>query len=160
MRPPRLSCALLACALIVASPALARTQDGRGLAATQAAFDWPATGVVTSPFGYRPGGFHPGIDIGMLRSLGVRAATSGKVVLAGTPVGFEGYGYLIGVDIGGGVLTIYAHLAQVNVKVGELVKIDQPIGVAGCSGYCSGTHLHFEVRLNGKPVDPIPYLTN
>jgi murein DD-endopeptidase MepM/ murein hydrolase activator NlpD len=158
MRPPRLSLALVASVLIVAPSAVAGIPDGRVLAVSKAAFDWPANGTVTSPFGFRPGGFHSGIDIGMLRSLSVRAATDGRVVLAGTPVGFEGYGNLIGVDVGGGMLTLYAHLAQVNVKVGDLVSIDQPIGIAGCTGSCSGTHLHFEVRLNGRPVDPMPYL--
>jgi len=160
MRPPRLSLALLACALAVAPPAFAGTQDGRSLAVKQAAFDWPASGTVTSPFGFRPGGFHPGIDIGMLRALGVRAAAEGKVVLAGTPSGFEGYGYLIGIDVGNGTLTLYAHLSRIDVKVGDVVRIDQPIGVAGCTGSCSGTHLHFEVRVNGKAVDPMPYLAD
>ena len=118
-------------------------------------FVWPAQGTITSPFGPRAGGFHPGIDIGILRSLTVRAAAAGPVTLVGTPAGYEGYGTIVAVDVGGGYTTIYAHLASFAVHVGDEVEAGEPIAVAGCTGWCSGTHLHFELRLRGRSVNPL-----
>ena len=119
-------------------------------------FLWPAQGTITTPF--IPGG-HDGIDIGILRSLDVRAAARGRVLLVGEPAGFEGYGRVVLVDIGGGYSTLYAHLARYIVRPGQIVEPGQRLGVAGCTGDCSGTHLHFELRLHGTAVDPrrIPF---
>lgn len=118
---------------------------------------WPATGTITSPFGYDAGRRHPGIDIGMLRSLTVRAAQPGRVVAVGTPAGFEGYGNLVEVRLGGGYDALYAHLADWHVRVGDRVVPGQRLGTAGCTGWCSGTHLHFELRLRGSPVNPLRF---
>jgi murein DD-endopeptidase MepM/ murein hydrolase activator NlpD len=115
-------------------------------------FAWPAQGTITTPF--VPGG-HPGIDIGILRSLSVRAAAPGRVVLAGTPAGYEGYGNVVVVDVGGGYRTLYAHLSRIGVGAGDVVGTHQQLGIAGCTGWCTGTHLHFELRLRGHPVDPM-----
>jgi murein DD-endopeptidase MepM/ murein hydrolase activator NlpD len=117
-----------------------------------AAFLWPAHGTITTPF--TPGG-HPGIDIGILRSLRVTAAAEGRVLRVGEPTGFEGYGRIVYVDVGGGYTTLYAHLARAWVWPGEIVEAGQGLGVAGCTGYCTGTHLHFEVRLHGFAVNPM-----
>lgn len=115
---------------------------------------WPAQGTVTTPF--VPGG-HPGIDIGILRSLRIRAAAPGRVLLVGEPRGYEGYGRIVQVDVGGGYTTLYAHLSRWSVRPGEDVAAGQTLGVAGCTGWCTGTHLHFEVRLHGSPVDPMRF---
>jgi murein DD-endopeptidase MepM/ murein hydrolase activator NlpD len=117
-------------------------------------FAWPADGVVTSPFGPRDGGFHPGIDIGTLRDLTVRAATPGRVVGAGALTGYDGYGNVVVLALGDGLTSIYAHLARPFARVGRLVQAGQVIGEAGCTGWCTGTHLHFELRYRGTPIDP------
>lgn len=121
-------------------------------------FVWPANGTVTSGYGPRSGGFHPGLDIGMLRSLAVRAATGGTVIGAGYLTGYEGYGNLVVVDVGNGYTLLYGHLSRASVKVGDVVAQGDPIGTAGCTGSCTGTHLHFELRKNGRWVDPTPFL--
>jgi murein DD-endopeptidase MepM/ murein hydrolase activator NlpD len=113
---------------------------------------WPAQGTITTPF--VPGG-HPGIDIGILSSRTIRAAATGRVKLVGERRGYEGYGKVVLVDVGGGYSNLYAHLSRYRVQVGEEVYADQPIAVAGCTGWCTGTHLHFELRLHGRPVNPM-----
>jgi murein DD-endopeptidase MepM/ murein hydrolase activator NlpD len=112
---------------------------------------WPAQGTITTPF--VPGG-HPGIDIGILRSLTIHAAAPGRVTLVGERRGFEGYGRIVLVDVGGQYANLYAHLSSFSVRPGDEVAAGQPIGVAGCTGWCTGTHLHFELRFRGTPVDP------
>jgi murein DD-endopeptidase MepM/ murein hydrolase activator NlpD len=114
---------------------------------------WPAVGAITSPFGNDHGRWHPGIDIGMLRSLTVRAAQGGVVEKVGEPAGFEGYGNIVEIKAGP-YDELYAHLSSYSVKVGQKVKEASTIGVAGCTGYCTGTHLHFEVRYGDTAVSP------
>ena len=118
---------------------------------------WPAQGTVTSPFGNDGGRWHPGIDIGILHSSAVRAAESGRVVAVGERRGFEGYGNLVKVSLGNGWVALYAHLAGWRVRVGEHVAAGQRLGTAGCTGWCTGTHLHFELRRFGRPVDPLRF---
>jgi murein DD-endopeptidase MepM/ murein hydrolase activator NlpD len=118
---------------------------------------WPAQGTVTEGFGFRRGRLHSGLDIGILRSLDVRAAASGTVARVGHVLGFEGYGTIVLVA-GDGFETLYAHLARSYVRVGEWVIAGERIGLAGCTGACTGTHLHFELRLDGISVDPVPFL--
>lgn len=117
-------------------------------------FTWPAEGTVTTPFT----AYHHGLDIGMLRSLDVRAAAAGKVVSVGYVTGFEGYGKIVLVEVAPDVVTLYAHLASMKVHAGQAVTKGQLLGIAGCTGYCTGTHLHFEVRENGVAVDPRKFL--
>jgi murein DD-endopeptidase MepM/ murein hydrolase activator NlpD len=112
---------------------------------------WPAQGTITTPFVQ---GGHPGIDIGILRSLTIRAAAPGRVTLVGERRGFEGYGRIVLVDVGGQYANLYAHLSRFSVRPGDEVAAGQPIGVAGCTGWCTGTHLHFELRFRGTPIDP------
>jgi murein DD-endopeptidase MepM/ murein hydrolase activator NlpD len=119
-------------------------------------FVWPAQGTVTTPF-FLHG--HDGIDIGMLRSLTVRAAAGGVVELVGQPTGYEGYGNVVVIQVSPTLETIYAHLASWSVKVGDKIAASQPIGIAGCTGYCTGTHLHFEVRDSGTPINPMQFLS-
>jgi murein DD-endopeptidase MepM/ murein hydrolase activator NlpD len=115
---------------------------------------WPAQGTITSPFGRDGYRWHPGIDIGSLRSLEVRAANGGVVEKVGEPAGFMGYGNIVEIRAGK-YEELYAHLSAYRVKVGQRVRAGQRIATAGCTGFCTGTHLHFEVRLRGAPVSPL-----
>jgi murein DD-endopeptidase MepM/ murein hydrolase activator NlpD len=136
-------------ALLVALAVASSTATANRVAPTH--LDWPAQGTITTPF---VAGGHPGIDIGILRSLNVRAAAPGRVLLVGEQTGYEGYGKIVLVDIGGGYQNLYAHLSRYRVRRGEEVGTDQRLGTAGCTGWCTGTHLHFELRLHGRPVSP------
>jgi len=119
---------------------------------------WPADGTMTDGYGPRWGRMHLGIDIGILDRLDVRAATSGTVTAAGWLTGFEGYGNVVMVDAGSGYSLLYAHLSASHVVPGQWLAEGEPIGQAGCTGSCTGTHLHLELRLDGVPIDPAPYL--
>ena len=141
--------AAAALALCVPATAWAHTDSPR-----QLTLAWPAQGTVTSPFGDDNGRWHPGLDIGILRSLEVTAAAPGVVTEVGEPAGFDGYGNIVEVDLGGGFEALYAHLASWSVRVGEPVWAGEHLGEAGCTGWCTGTHLHFELREDGTAVDP------
>jgi murein DD-endopeptidase MepM/ murein hydrolase activator NlpD len=116
---------------------------------------WPVNGPVTSPFGMRWGRMHEGIDIGVPYGTPIHAAASGQVIYAGW---MSGYGNLTAIDHGRGLSTAYGHQSQIIVSVGRNVTQGQVIGYVGCTGHCFGPHLHFEVRINGTPVDPLGYL--
>ncbi|MER3396798.1 MAG: hypothetical protein C4319_08470 [Acidimicrobiia bacterium] len=118
-------------------------------------FVWPVNGVVTSGFGMRWGRLHAGIDIAAPIGTPVRAAQSGQVIFAGTQ---GGYGNLVLIAHGGGIVTAYAHLSAIGVTVGQFVDRGENIGAVGSTGFSTGPHLHFEVRVNGSPVDPMGYL--
>jgi murein DD-endopeptidase MepM/ murein hydrolase activator NlpD len=145
----RALCAALVAAFLFPAAAAARTDAG-----WQVSLQWPAQGTITSPFGRDGYRWHPGLDIGILRSLDVRAAADGVVVLAGFMPGYDGYGAIVAVQHRDGYSTLYAHLSQPLVHPGQRVQVGQRIGVAGCTGWCTGTHLHFELRYEGLPVDP------
>ena len=152
-------------AAALAAPAFASRSEQRALVSERSAlvvqdnlFVWPADGTVTSPYGQRGRSFHPGIDIGMLRSLAVRSAAAGDVTAVGYLNGYEGYGLLVVVDIGNGYQLLYGHLSRSAVRAGQQLEQGDPIGTAGCTGSCTGTHLHFELRRNGRWVDPTPFL--
>jgi murein DD-endopeptidase MepM/ murein hydrolase activator NlpD len=144
---------ILLVVLAFAGPARAHTDTPR-----QLTLDWPAQGTVTSQFGWDMGRPHSGIDIGILRSPTVRAAASGRVTAVGYKAGFEGYGNLVIVDVERPFDTLYAHLSAASVRVGQFVSAGDVLGVAGCTGWCTGTHLHFELRRHAQPVDPLPLL--
>ncbi len=152
--PWRSALVVLLLFLVAAPTASARTEGAARLQMV-----WPADGTVTSPFGeWRGGHRHSGIDIGMLRSLRLRAVTAGVVRSTGYEGGYEGYGQVIVLDLAGPYTAVYAHLSNVAVREGEHVRKGEWIGQAGCTGSCSGTHLHFEVRLRGVPIDPLSFL--
>ena len=136
-------------ALAFAAPAAAHTDSPH-----QLALDWPAQGTVTSPFGWDGGRPHSGLDIGILRSLDVRAAAPGRVTAVGYQTGYEGYGNVVLVDVGRPFSTLYAHLARATVSVGQVVAAGERLGIAGCTGWCTGTHLHFELRRGGVAIEP------
>lgn len=122
---------------------------------------WPIIGRVSSPFGYRihpilgVRKLHTGIDINGSTGTPISAAADGTVILSQT---YGGYGRAVVIDHGGGMATLYAHQSSIAVSVGEVVTRGEVIGYVGCTGSCTGPHLHFEVRLNGVPVDPMQYL--
>lgn len=119
--------------------------------------DWPAAGTLTDGYGPRWGRMHLGIDVGILESLEVRAATSGTVTAVGWLTGYEGYGNVVTLDLGGGYTLLYAHLSVAQVVPGQWLEAGATIGQAGCTGSCTGTHLHLELRKDGTPIDPFPY---
>jgi murein DD-endopeptidase MepM/ murein hydrolase activator NlpD len=116
---------------------------------------WPVSGPVTSPFGMRWGRMHEGIDIGVPYGTPIHAAAAGRVIYAGW---MSGYGNLVVIDHGNGLATAYGHQSAIAVSNGADVAQGQTIGYVGCTGHCFGPHLHFEVRVNGAPVDPLGYL--
>src|SRR6266540_1575881 len=118
-------------------------------------FIWPVNGPITSPFGHSWGGFHPGIDIGVPYGTPIHAAAAGRVIYCGWE---SGYGNLVVIDHGGGFATAYGHQSSIAVSCGQDVAQGQVIGYIGCTGFCTGPHLHFEIRVNGVPVDPLGYL--
>jgi murein DD-endopeptidase MepM/ murein hydrolase activator NlpD len=134
---------------------LAAAQSATDSTPSAAGLIWPVNGPVVSPFGYRWGRLHAGIDIAVPYGTPIHAAAAGTVVLAGW-VG--GYGNYTCVDHGGGLATCYAHQSSYAVSQGASVGQGQVIGYVGCTGHCFGPHLHFEVRINGTPVDPLGYL--
>jgi murein DD-endopeptidase MepM/ murein hydrolase activator NlpD len=150
--------AAVAAALILVAPAAASHRvpgiSKHGLAAMARTFEWPVAGTITTPFT----SYHRGIDIGMLQSLTVIAAAGGKVESVGYVNGFEGYGNVVLVSVAPHVTALYAHLSSYGVHPGERVRMGQVLGVAGCTGHCTGTHLHFEMRVNGVAVDPRYFL--
>ena len=116
---------------------------------------WPVNGPLTSPFGYRWGRLHEGVDIGVGFGTPIHAAAGGTVIHAGW---LGGYGNLVVVDHGNGLSTAYAHQQRVYVSPGQGVAQGDVLGEVGSTGHSFGPHLHFEVRVNGNPVDPLGYL--
>jgi murein DD-endopeptidase MepM/ murein hydrolase activator NlpD len=119
---------------------------------------WPVDGPVVSGFGMRWGRMHEGIDIAVSEGTPIRAADAGTVVLVQSEAESGGYGNFTCLDHGGGLQTCYAHQSSVGVSSGQSVSQGDVIGYTGCTGHCFGPHLHFEVRVNGAPVDPLGYL--
>jgi len=125
---------------------------------------WPAPGYtrVTSPFGYRihpilkTKKLHTGIDVGIALGKDIVAAQSGTVIYSDW---LGGYGKVIMIDHGGGIVTLYAHNSKLVVSEGDKVKRGQVVSKCGSTGMSTGPHLHFEVRENGKYVDPIKYVS-
>lgn len=116
---------------------------------------WPVSGPITSPFGWRWGRMHEGIDIGVGYGTPIHAAAAGTVIYCGWE---EGYGNFVVLDHGNGLATAYGHQSQIAVSCGQQVAQGQVIGYVGCTGHCTGPHLHFEVRIDGNAVDPMGYL--
>ena len=115
---------------------------------------WPVSGPITSGFGWRWGRMHEGIDIGAPCGTPIHAAASGTVIYSGW---MSGYGNFVVIDHGNGLATAYAHQSAIYVSGGS-VSQGQVIGAVGSTGHSTGCHLHFEVRINGTPVNPLNYL--
>jgi len=135
---------------------LAGNGDGKATGVLQ----WPVVGPVTSPFGWRihpifhVRKFHTGIDIGVGYGTPIHAADGGRVIYA---TWMTGYGNTTIIDHGSGISTLYAHQSSILISSGSVTK-GQVIGYVGATGYATGPHLHFEVRINGNPVNPLGYL--
>ena len=122
---------------------------------------WPVNGAVSSGFGKRGRrSIHTGIDIPMPKGTSIRAARDGvvKLVASAKSRGFRGYGNVVIVDHGGGIVTLYAHCLDIKVRKGQRVRQGETLATVGCTGRATTNHVHFEVRINGKPVNPIPFL--
>jgi murein DD-endopeptidase MepM/ murein hydrolase activator NlpD len=123
---------------------------------------WPVNGAVVSGFGGRDIGagyeYHPGIDIAVGEGTPIRAAADGTVIFTQPEASSGGYGNYTCIDHGGGLSTCYAHQTSFAVAAGQSVSQSDIIGYTGCTGYCLGPHLHFEVRINGAVTDPMGYL--
>ena len=125
------------------------------------ALNWPLGGPITSPFGWRvhpitgASRFHSGIDIGGDYGDTIHAAGAGIVSYAGW---ISGYGYAVIIDHGGGISTLYGHNQALLVSEGQSVSQGQAIAECGSTGNSTGPHCHFEVRVDGEPVDPMGYL--
>lgn len=135
--------------------ALARSsgEGSGGTAPTRLA--WPAKGTVTSKFGPRWGRMHEGIDIGARPGTPIYAAAAGRVLSAGR---LGAYGNVVILRHEGGLATVYAHTRRVYVRKGQRVRKGDHIADVGSSGNATGPHLHLEVRLHDRPVDPLRYL--
>ena len=161
--PARFAVAAAACSsLALAAPASAALpEDQRGpreLAQAVRSFTVPLAGPLHERFGYDRGRLHSGLDIAVLGTDTVRAALPGVVAAVGYLSSYAGYGLIVKLRHAGGIATMYAHLASASVRVGARVERGQAIARAGCTGSCTGPHLHFEVRLYGTLVDPLPFL--
>lgn len=122
---------------------------------------WPVSGSITSPYGwrthpiYKSRSFHTGIDIGASMGTPTDAARSGRVIQTGY---MGAYGLAVIIDHGGGIATLYAHLSAISVSSGQSVSTGDVIGRVGSTGYSTGPHLHFEVRVNGSHTNPMQWL--
>jgi murein DD-endopeptidase MepM/ murein hydrolase activator NlpD len=156
----RIAAVSLVLVAVFASPANARYTEAPQRVPDKQLFYVPLNGNLGSPFGYRWGRMHEGIDIEGWAHTKVHAALAGDVVRVGWLRGYEGYGLVIKVHHAGGIVTMYAHLARAFVRRGDRVAEGQLIGRAGCTGSCTGVHLHFQVWVNGKLTDPLRFLGN
>jgi murein DD-endopeptidase MepM/ murein hydrolase activator NlpD len=122
----------------------------------KATWIWPADGPITSQYGRRWGRMHEGVDVDAAFGSNVWAAQRGTVVQAGW--GQSGYGRVVHIDHGNGVVTTYNHLNSISTTVGAVIEQGTKIGTVGASGSVTAAHLHYEVRINGGAVNPNPWL--
>ncbi|WP_433944287.1 murein hydrolase activator EnvC family protein [Paenibacillus sp. SN-8-1] len=136
--------------------------SGEGFKGNGGSMGLPVTGArISSPYGYRihpitgVKKLHTGTDFAVSEGTDVHAADSGNVIVAEW---WNGYGNCVIIDHGNNIWTLYGHLSKINVQKGDNVKRGEVIAESGNTGASTGPHLHFEVRVNGTPVDPMPYL--
>ncbi len=149
--------AALAASIAAAQRVPAPTSSGSAPAPTSSSggLGWPVVGQVTSGFGGRWGRMHEGIDIAVPTGTPVHAAAAGTVIYAGW---MSGYGNIVVIDHGNGLSTAYGHNSSLVVGQGSSVGKGFVIALSGSTGHSTGPHVHFEVRVNGSPVDPLGYL--
>ena len=137
-----------------AGNALDRLPTG-GEGVSPSGFIWPVQGVLTSGFGPRWGRMHTGIDIAAPAGTPIHVAKAGEVIYAGW---LNGYGNTVVVDHGDGIATLYGHQSRIGSTEGQTLNQGDVLGFVGSTGHSTGNHLHFEVRIDTKPVNPRPYL--
>jgi murein DD-endopeptidase MepM/ murein hydrolase activator NlpD len=142
------------------TPSDAGTIAAPGALASVSGFIWPVYGPISEYYGAPRGAgtYHTGLDIDQTFNYGglVAAAAPGQVVFASSDG--TGYGSYVIISHDNGYETLYAHLSAIYVTLGQYVSQGEAIGAIGSSGYSTGPHLHFEVRINGATVDPLNYL--
>ncbi|MCB8816207.1 murein hydrolase activator EnvC family protein [Desulfosporosinus shakirovi] len=145
---------------------LQATQAGKGSQAGDGTIStWPVPGYyeITSPFGWRTHpitkkrSMHTGTDVGAPTGTKIHAAGAGVVIMAGWNTA---YGNMTIIDHGSGISTLYGHQSRLDVSEGQSVEADEVIGAVGSTGWSTGAHLHFEVRVGGNPTDPLQYFPN
>jgi murein DD-endopeptidase MepM/ murein hydrolase activator NlpD len=132
------------------------SRDPRGRTSGTPEFAWPVRGEIMSPFGSRHGERHEGIDIRAPRGTPVHAAEAGRVIHADATL--AGYGKMIVLKHAGRLYSVYAHNSRLLVEVGEFVEKGQVIAEVGATGNATTPHLHFEIRNNNTPRDPLEFL--
>jgi lipoprotein NlpD len=137
------------------APARERPRGPVPMPTGEGLLQWPLRGVLYGRFGQKGSERHDGIDLAAPMGTPVHTAGAGKVLYAGEQ---KGYGNIVIVDHGGGLITLYAHNQDLRVKTGQLVRVGQVVATVGQSGRTSGPYLHFEVRKDGLPVDPLKFL--
>lgn len=137
------------------APTPAPGSSETGPAEVTVQFARPGKGRLTSPYGRRWGRLHAGIDLAAGMGSPVRAAARGVVLSAGAE---SGYGRVVRVVHADGTVTVYAHMSAALVHAGERVQAGELVGREGNTGRSTGPHLHFEVRVNGTPVNPLNWL--
>jgi len=139
---------------LIASPAMVTGTQGKMM--------WPVSGSVSSGFGRRGRRGHSGLDMPMPQGTPIVAAMDGVVVETATSSDkrYRGYGNTVLIDHGNGLATLYAHCSKINVKKGQMVKQGDVVALVGNTGRATTNHIHFEVRQNGRAVDPVPYLAS
>jgi murein DD-endopeptidase MepM/ murein hydrolase activator NlpD len=141
---------------LIVSQAPADDDDQTSISQDSGGYSWPVARVdVSSPFGYRLGRLHSGIDLRAPRGTPIKASAQGKVVFSGAK---NGFGRFVIIDHGHGIKTAYAHNHRNLVRAGQWVKKGEVIATVGRSGNASGYHVHFEFRRRGKAVDPVQHL--
>ncbi|HTO05448.1 MAG TPA: LysM peptidoglycan-binding domain-containing M23 family metallopeptidase [Myxococcota bacterium] len=132
------------------------SRDPRGHSGGAPQFAWPVNGEIISRFGMRHGEHHEGIDIRAAKGTPVHAAEAGRVIHADATL--AGYGKMIVIKHSGRLYTVYAHNSKLLVEVGQFVEKGEEIALVGETGNATTPHLHFEIRNNNTPRDPLEYL--
>jgi len=150
-------CALISPSKKVARKRVSKPEKKREVPqAEKEYFIWPVKGTVTSKFGFRSKRKHDGIDIGAPKGTKIVASADGKVIFSGW--GPTGYGKIVIIKHSKKYVTVYAHNSKNFVKEGQSIKKGEKIALVGSTGRASGPHIHFELRVNRIPVNPLPYL--
>lgn len=132
------------------------SRDPRGVSSGTPRFAWPVNGEIMSPFGQRHGEHHEGIDIRAAKGTPVHAAEAGRVIHADSSL--AGYGKMIVIKHAGRLYSVYAHNSKLLVEVGQFVEKGDEIAEVGDTGNATTPHLHFEIRTNNTPRDPLEFL--
>ena len=114
--------------------------------------------TITSRFGWRSRDNHPGLDVAAPKGTAIKAAAGGTVIFAGSGSPYGGYGNIVVIQSNSSTAIRYAHCSKIYVRKGEVVEQGQVIAAVGSTGISTGNHLHFEIRYNGKKIDPQKYV--